>query len=41
MDRTVSGATTPEQSVPGSNVNKGVPTIPQTPTLLEPHNQVV
>ena len=34
----LSGATIPGQSEPGSNGNKRVLRIPQTPALLEPHH---
>ena len=34
-------ATTPGQSGPGSDENKGVLHIPQPLVLLEPHNQIV
>ena len=33
MDRTLSGATTPGQSEPGSNGNKGVLHIPQSSSI--------
>ena len=38
LDRTLSGATTPDQSGPGSNGNEGVLCIRQTLALLEPHH---
>ena len=38
--RLLSSATTPGQSGPGSNVNKGVLRIPQNPALLEPYHQI-
>ena len=41
IDRTLSGATTPGQSGPGSDGNKEFFRIPQTPALLEPHHQIV
>ena len=41
IDRTLSGGTTPGQSGPGSDDNKGVLHIPQTPALLEPDHQIV
>ena len=41
IDRTLSGATTPGQSGPGSDDNEGVLHIPNTPALLEPHHQIV
>ena len=41
MDRTLSVATTPGQSWPGSDGNEGVLRIPQTPALLEPHHEIV
>ena len=33
IDRTLSGATTPGQSVPGSDGNEGVLRIPQSPSI--------
>ena len=41
IDSTQSGTTTPGQSEPGSDGNKEVLRIPQTPALLEPHHQIV
>ena len=38
---TLSGATTPRQTGPGSDDNEGVLRIPKDPALLEPHNQIV
>ena len=41
IDRTLSSATNPGQSGPGSDGNEGVLHIPQTPALLEPYYQIV
>ena len=41
IDRALSGATTPGQSVPGSNGNKGYSAFSKAPALLETHNQTV
>ena len=41
IDNTLSGATTPDQSGPESDGNKGVLIIPEFPALLEPHSQLV
>ena len=40
IDRTLSDTTTRRQSRPGSNGNKEVLPIPQTPELLELHHQI-
>ena len=40
MDRTLSAATTPGQSKPGSDDNKRVLAFPKAPALLE-HHQIV
>ena len=40
IDRTLSGATTPEQSRHGSD-GQEVLCIPQAPALLEPHYQII
>ena len=37
----LSGVTTLSPSEPGSDGNKGVLRIPQTPALLEPYHQIV
>ena len=39
IDRTLSDATTPDQSAPGGYGNYGVPTFPKAPALQEPHHQ--
>ena len=39
-DRTLSGVTTPGQSVPGSDAIKGYPTLPIAPALQETHHQI-
>ena len=41
IDSTLSGATTPDQSGPGSNINEGVLHFPIAPALLEPHHRIV
>ena len=41
MDRTLSGATTPSQSGPGSDSNEEVLRIPKAPALKEFYNQIV
>ena len=38
---TLSGATTPDQSEPGSEAMKGYSAFPKAPALLEPHHQIV
>ena len=40
IDRTLSGATTQDQSGPGSNGNEGYSVFPKAPALLEPHHQI-
>ena len=41
IDRTLSSATTPDKSEPGSDGNEGVLHIPKAPALLEPHYEIV
>ena len=41
IDRTLSGANTPGQSEPGSNVNVGYSAFPKSPALLELYYQIV
>ena len=41
LDRTISGATTPSQSGPGSNGNEGISASLKVPASLEPHHQIV
>ena len=41
IDKALSGATTPSQGGPGSDGNKELFRIPQTPALLEPNHQIV
>ena len=41
IDRTLSGATTPNQSGPGSDGKEKVLRIPKAPAPLEPHHQIV
>ena len=41
IDRTLSGATAPGQSEPGSNGNEEYFTFPKAPALLEPRHQIV
>ena len=41
IDKTLSNATTPEQSGSGSDGNEGVLCIPQAPASLEPCHQIV
>ena len=41
IDMTISGASIPGQSEPGSYGNEGVLHIPKTSVLLEPHHQIV
>ena len=41
IERTFSGATTPDQSGPGSDGNKVVLHIPKATALLDPHHQIV
>ena len=38
---TLSGATTPGQSSPGSDGNEGYSAFSKDPTLPEPHHQIV
>ena len=40
-DRTLTDATIPDQSEPGSNGNEGVRRIPKALVLLEPHHHLV
>ena len=40
-DRTLSGATTPGQSRPGSDGDEGCSAFPKAPILLETHHQIV
>ena len=41
IDRTLSDATTPDKSGPGSDDNEGLICIPKAPALVEPHFQIV
>ena len=41
IDRTLSGATTPDQSGPGSDGNEGYSAFPKAPALQEPHHLIV
>ena len=41
INRTLSGATIPGQSRPGSDDNKGVLSIPKSLSLLEPYHQII
>ena len=41
VDGSLSGATIPGQSGPWSDVNEGVLRIPQSPSITEPHHQIV
>ena len=41
IDKTLSGATTPCQSRPESDGNKGYSAFPKVPALLERHYQIV
>ena len=41
IDRTLTSATTPRQSEPGSDGCEGYSAFPKSPALLEPHNQIV
>ena len=41
IDKTLSSATNPGQSGPGSNGNDWVLRIPKAPELLEPYHQIV
>ena len=41
IDKILSVATTPDQSGPGSDGNKGYSAFPQALELLEPHHQIV
>ena len=41
IDRILSGATTPGQSGPGSDANKGYSGFPKAQALLNPHHQIV
>ena len=40
-DRTLSGATTPGESGPGSDGNEVLPAFPKAPALLEPNHKSV
>ena len=40
-DRTLSGATTPGQCEPESDVNEEYSAFPKAPALLEPHHQII